>query len=132
MSLKIKDLKITATSPSDNDLRTIDPLGLKFNQNSNIFIQDKVFENVVHKCHPLCSVICINPLRAKFFRGNINIYLHFVSFLHIDTMQVVEILPLEQDKNLPILHNQYHGCWCPGDVRSQGISSHDIDLVKPR
>ena len=24
------------------------------------------------------------PLRAKFFRGNINIYLHFMSFLHID------------------------------------------------
>ena len=24
-----------------------------------------------------------NPFRAKFFRGNINIYLHFVSFLHI-------------------------------------------------
>ena len=35
----------------------------------------------------------VNPLRAKFFRGNINIYLHFVSFLHIDTTQVVEILP---------------------------------------
>ena len=35
----------------------------------------------------------INPLRANFFRGNINIYLHFVSFLHIDTTQVVEILP---------------------------------------
>ena len=33
------------------------------------------------------------PLRAKFFRGNINIYLHFVSFLHIDTTQVVAILP---------------------------------------
>ena len=28
--------------------------------------------------------------------------------------------------------SQYHGCWCPGEVRSQGISSHDIDLVKPR
>ena len=27
---------------------------------------------------------------------------------------------------------QYHGYWCPGDVRSQGISSHDINLVKPR
>ena len=27
----------------------------------------------------------INPLHAKFFRGNINIHLHFVSFLHIDT-----------------------------------------------
>ena len=37
--------------------------------------------------------IGINPLRAKFFRGNINIYLHFVSFLHIDMTQVVEILP---------------------------------------
>ena len=36
---------------------------------------------------------CFNPLRAKFFRGNINIYLHLVSFLHIDTTQVVEILP---------------------------------------
>ena len=35
----------------------------------------------------------INPLRAKFFRGNINIYLHFVSFLHIDMAQVVEIFP---------------------------------------
>ena len=35
----------------------------------------------------------LNPLRAKLFRGNIYIYLHFVSFLHIDTMQVVEILP---------------------------------------
>ena len=34
-----------------------------------------------------------NTLRAKFFRGNINIYLHFVTFLHIDTTQVVAILP---------------------------------------
>ena len=35
----------------------------------------------------------INPLRAKFFGGNIKICLHFVSFLHIDKTQVVEILP---------------------------------------
>ena len=34
-----------------------------------------------------------NPLRATFFRENINIYLHFVSFLHIDPTQVVEIRP---------------------------------------
>ena len=34
-----------------------------------------------------------NPLRAKFFRGNINIYLYCVSFLYTDTTQVVEILP---------------------------------------
>ena len=35
----------------------------------------------------------LNSLHAKFFRWNANIYLHFVSFLHIDTTQVVEILP---------------------------------------
>ena len=35
----------------------------------------------------------INPLRAKFFRGNINMYSHFMSFLHIVMTQVVEIFP---------------------------------------
>ena len=56
---------------------------------------------VPHSCLPrkwistvcLASLSGVNPLRAKFFRGNINIYLHFVSFLHIGTTQVVEILP---------------------------------------
>ena len=38
------------------------------------------------------TVLDLNPLRAKFFSGTTNIYLHFVSFLHIDTTQVVEIL----------------------------------------
>ena len=35
----------------------------------------------------------INPLRAKFFRGKINIYLHFMSLLNIDMTQVLKILP---------------------------------------
>ena len=35
----------------------------------------------------------INPLRAKFFRGHINIYLHFMSILPIDFTQVLKILP---------------------------------------
>ena len=26
---------------------------------------------------------------------------------------------------------QYHGWWCHGETRSQGISSHDIDIVLP-
>ena len=39
------------------------------------------------------DVTDVNPLRAKLFRGNINIYLHFASYLHIDTMKVVEIIP---------------------------------------
>ena len=34
----------------------------------------------------------LNPLRVEFFTGNKNIYLHFMSFLHIDMTQVVEIL----------------------------------------
>ena len=35
----------------------------------------------------------VNPLRAKLFKGNKNIYLHFMSFLHIDLTQVLRILP---------------------------------------
>ena len=41
----------------------------------------------------LLIVTGINPLRAIFFRENINIYLHFVSFLHINKTQVAEIPP---------------------------------------
>ena len=32
---------------------------------------------------------CVNPLHAKFFRGIINIHLHFMSLLHIDMTQVL-------------------------------------------
>ena len=39
------------------------------------------------------GVNTINPLHAKFFRGNINIYLHLMSFLHTNKTQVVEIPP---------------------------------------
>ena len=52
-------------------------------------------------------------------------------FLHINMTQVVEILP-QVRQGPTILHSQYHGCWCSGDARSQGISNHDFDLVKPR
>ena len=27
------------------------------------------------------------------------------------------------------LQGQYHGCWCPGTLRRQDISSHDIDYI---
>ena len=30
---------------------------------------------------------------------------------------------------LVILHCQHDGCWCPGDARIHGISSHGIDLL---
>ena len=36
-----------------------------------------------------------------------------------------------QDKDVPILHSQYHGWWWPGDARIQAIINHDIDYVEP-
>ena len=33
------------------------------------------------------------------------------------------------DKEPFILNGQFHDYWCPGDARSQGISSHGVDLV---
>ena len=41
---------------------------------------------------------------------------------------VIEMPPMEE-KYQPILHSQYHGGWCHGDARSQGISNHGIGLV---
>ena len=38
-------------------------------------------------------VTWINSLRAKFCRGYINIYLHFMSLFHIDKTRVFKILP---------------------------------------
>ena len=35
----------------------------------------------------------LNPLHANFFKRNKYMYLHFMSFLHIDTTQVVETIP---------------------------------------
>ena len=49
---------------------------------------------ITKKQHYYCQHMCgVNPLRAKFFRGNINIHLHFVSLLNIDVTQVLKIVP---------------------------------------
>ena len=48
-----------------------------------------VYSNTECKAFP----IQINPLRAKLLRENINIYLHFMSFLHTNKTQVAEIPP---------------------------------------
>ena len=45
-------------------------------------------------------------------------------------MQTIEIHPqVGHNKDLLVLHAQYHDCWWPGDTRSQVISSNGIDLV---
>ena len=47
----------------------------------------------VLRIFPTIDIPNINPLHAKFFMGNKNVYLPFTSFLHIDMTQVVEIFP---------------------------------------
>ena len=49
----------------------------------------KLPDDWIHKQAPLL----INPWRAKFLRENINIYLHYMSFLHTNKTQVAEIPP---------------------------------------
>ena len=44
-------------------------------------------------------------------------YLYFLSFFNTNMAQMV------------IQYSQYHGCWWPGDTRSQDISNHGIDLL---
>ena len=44
-------------------------------------------ENIIH----FVKLQCVNPLRAKLLRENINMYLHFMSFLHTNKTQVAEI-----------------------------------------
>ena len=73
----------------------IGPLETNF---SEILIQIHIFsfkiESVVCKMGTILSQPqCVNPLHAKFFCGNINIYLHFMSLLHIDLTQVLKTLP---------------------------------------
>ena len=45
---------------------------------------------ILHRPLPVIEN-CFNSWHAKLFRGNMNIYLHFMSCLHIDMSQVVEI-----------------------------------------
>ena len=67
---------------------------LKFLMNYIYFDYEIFVMQYLLSWHFITIEMVINPLRAKFFRRNINIYLHCVSFLHIDTTQVVEI-PLQ-------------------------------------
>ena len=38
---------------------------------------------------------------------------------------------LIEEKDLFILHNQYHGCWCSDSLHCQGNSGHSIDCAGP-
>ena len=50
-------------------------------------------ENPFEKCISLNSSLSFSPSRAKFFIGNMQIYLQFISFIDTNMTQAVEILP---------------------------------------
>ena len=76
-----------------------------------------------------CQIIdkfSIYSLPFKFFDGDIK--LHFT--LLLNEMASGWNLISWKGKNLSLLITEYHGCWWPGNVISQGISSHDTDFRK--
>ena len=63
------------------------------------------------------------------FSEGTNIYLHFMSFLHIDMTEAVEIISQIRPE-LAYSTYQYHGLWCPGDARNHAITNHDIYYIE--
>ena len=64
------------------------------------------------------------------FPEDINLYLQFILRLHNDCTQTVEILPrVRQELTYSTLLISWVLMSC--NTRSQGISNHDIDLIKP-
>ena len=53
-------------------------------------------------------------------------YSHFVSYLGFVQQKKTKFI-MEQPYMVPIRYWQYHGCWFPGDFRSQGIGRLGID-----
>ena len=73
------------------------------------------------------TCIYIKTWQAELILGKINKYLHFLSFLEM--AKVVETL--SHRKKIYILCIQWYYSWWPGDTKSQGISSQDIDPFHP-
>ena len=55
--------------------------------------QQEILAQIEGDCVARNNVVILNPLSAKFFRVNINMHLHFISFLHIGKTQVLKIIP---------------------------------------
>ena len=87
-------------------LLTIEPVGTKFGE-----IQNKIRNFSFNKMHLKMSADWLTYRNTQ-----------------MNNQRAVDIL-LEHRDLLVSLHGEYNDCWCPGDVRSQGISSHVIDLV---
>ena len=101
---------------------------------SNSFSLIKIFEiwwTFHWNLHPIDNKSALNAcLREKIIT-----YLLFTSFFNTENRmpQGVEIPSQgsQEQEHLYCTHHQYYGCWWPGATRSQGISSHGIDLGHP-
>ena len=78
-----------------------------------------VFHTTRNKAYLILSYL-------KDYERCIHISIHIFEFVQ----QVKTKCTMQQPYMLPILYSQYHACWCPGDLRSQGISGHDIDHIR--
>ena len=64
-------------------------------RNNIIYSLNIIVLHIANRSWRLCVCVIsfdVNPLHARFFRGNKNTYSHFISFFQIDMTQVVEII----------------------------------------
>ena len=54
------------------------------------------------------------------------IYVFANNTIHQHWTDAISSNPSPQDKDLPVLHSEYHACWCPGDASHQGRFSQAI------
>ena len=90
---------------------------------SHIWVITNVFLAVIHHSHNHCGVT-----HSCGFFSRKHEHLFAFSIIHFSTLRWQNYIFLMEGKDLVILRNQYHCCWCPGDARSQGISSYGINL----
>ena len=99
----------------------------------NLIYHTELVEVVLADCLELVlarPLIHFMPNLSKEKKGNEkkNNCTFFFHFLILKRQRSLKS-SLLNDKKLVILHSQYHGCWWPGEARSQGISRHGIDLA---
>ena len=84
-------LEYELATPFFKDPTSYNSLPPRYEVNPNSHKQTSVIYNDLNPINN--HMFHINSLRANFFRVNINIYLHFMTFLHINKTQLVEIPP---------------------------------------
>ena len=72
------------------------------------------------------SLLTLDVLSSfKDYKRCIHISYHILDFVQERKTKFT----IEQPYMLHILYCQYHACWYPGNLRSQGISRHGIDQI---